>query len=62
LTDRKPTPTGVELVHHVGAGLLHVPVELDARGLEDATSRLRQLRPRAVAGNQCHLVGHGGGL
>ena len=32
------------LVHHVGAGVLDVPVELDTRRLEDAAGRLRQLR------------------
>src|SRR6266508_5185584 len=47
------------LLHHVGAGVLDVPVELDARRLEHASRRLGQLRTRAVAGNQGHAVRHG---
>src|SRR4029079_7159192 len=31
-----------ELVHHVGAGLLDVPGELDAGGLDNTSSRLPQ--------------------
>ena len=49
------------LVHHVGAGLAHVPVELDAGRLEHAPRRLGQLGPGAVAGDQDHAVRHGGG-
>ena len=47
------------LLHHVGAGVLDVPVELDAGRLEDAAGRLGQLGARAVAGDQCHAVRHG---
>ena len=45
-------------LHHVDAGLLHVPAELDAGRLEDAAGRLGQLGPRPVAGNQRHAVRH----
>ena len=41
------------------AGVLDLPVEGDARGVEDAPRRLRQLRPDAVAGDQGDRVGHG---
>ena len=43
-------------LHHVGAGVLDVPVELDAGRLEDAAGRLGQLGPGAVAGDQGHAV------
>ena len=48
----------VVLGHHVGAGLLHVPVELDPRRLEDAAGRLGELGAGAVAGNQGHAMRH----
>ena len=48
------------LVHHVGAGLADVPVELDAGRLEDAARRLGQLGSGAVTGDQRHSMGHGG--
>jgi len=50
-----------ELVHHIGPRLLHVPVELDARRLEDAARRLAQLRTGAVARDESHFVSHGPG-
>ena len=50
------------LVHHVRAGLLHVPVELDAGRLEHAARRFGQLGADAVAGNEGHCVGHGAPL
>ena len=46
-------------LHHVGAGVLDVPVELDAGRLEDAAGRLGQLGARAVAGDQGDAVRHG---
>ena len=49
-------------LHHVGAGLLHVPVELDAGRLEHTARRLGELRPGAVAGNQDYTVRHGAGI
>ena len=49
-------------VHHVGAGLLHVPVELDAGRLEDAACRLGELGPGAVAGDEDYAVRHGAGI
>ena len=42
----------VVLVHHVRAGVLDVPVELDAGRLEHAAGRLGQLGAGAVAGDQ----------
>ena len=47
------------LLHHVRAGLAHVPVELGAGRLENATRRLGQLRARAVAGDENDPVHHG---
>ena len=47
------------LIHDVRAGLMHVPVEGDARRLEDAPRRLGQLGTRAVARDEGHAVGHG---
>jgi len=47
------------LVHRVGARILHVPVELDAGGLEDAPGGLRQLGAGSVAGDQYDSVCHG---
>ena len=41
------------------AGVDGLPIELDTGGVEDAASRLRQLRSDAVAGDQGHTVGHG---
>src|SRR5204863_3336341 len=51
----------VELVHHVGPRLLHVPLELGAGRLEDAAGCFGQLRTGAVAGDQRHFVRHGRG-
>jgi hypothetical protein len=48
----------VVLLHHVRSGVLDVPVELDARRLEDAPRRFGQLRSRAVAGDQGDSVRH----
>jgi hypothetical protein len=48
------------LLHHVGAGLAHVPVELDARRLEYPARGLGQLGAGAVTGNEDDAVGHGG--
>jgi hypothetical protein len=45
--------------HDVGAGLLQVPIELDPRGLEDASRRLGQFRADAVAGNEGDTVSYG---
>jgi hypothetical protein len=74
LTERKPPPTGVVigplsatpfariapvLLHHVRAGVLHVPVELDAGRLEDAAGRLGELGAGPVARNQGDSVRHG---
>ena len=47
------------LLHHVGAGLADVPLELDARRLENAARRLRQLGAGPVAGDQHDAVRHG---
>jgi len=41
---------------------MNVPLEVDARRLEDAAGGLRQLGARTVAWDQNHLVGHGAGL
>src|SRR6185436_16452307 len=41
------------------AGLLDLPFEGDAGRVEDASRRLRQLRPDAVAGDERDSVGHG---
>ena len=49
-------------VHDVRACLSNVPVEVDARRLEDAAGGLRQLGAGSVAWDQNHLVGHGAGL
>jgi hypothetical protein len=49
-------------LHHVCARVLDVPLELDAGRLEHSPGRFRQLRPGSIAGDECHLVGHGGGL
>src|SRR5262249_13592802 len=48
------------LVHHVGAGLADVPVEVDAGRLEDSAGRLSQLGAGAVAGDERYAMGHGG--
>ena len=45
-------------LHHVDAGLLHVPVERDTGRLENAARRLRQLGAGAVAGDESHAVRH----
>jgi hypothetical protein len=45
--------------HHVGARLLHVPLELDPGRLEDATRRLGELRADSVAGNEGDAMGDG---
>ena len=47
------------LLHHVGACLADIPVELDARRFEDATSRLGQFRPGSVPRDEDHAVAHG---
>src|SRR6185503_7478925 len=44
---------------HRLTGLLDLPVEGDAGGVEHAPGRLRQLRTDAVAGDQGYAVGHG---
>ena len=49
----------VVLVHHVGAGVPDVPVELDAGRLEHAASRLGELGAGAVAGDEGDPVRHG---
>src|SRR5438045_2052694 len=51
LGERRPV-----LGHHVLAGLLHVPVEVDPGGLEDAHSRIADLRSHAVARDQRYFV------
>ena len=48
------------LLHHVGARVADVPVELDAGRLEHAPRRLRQLGTGAVPGDQNDSVCHGG--
>ena len=45
-------------VHHVGARLADVPVELDAGRLEGAPRRLGQLRAGAVTGDEDDSVRH----
>ena len=44
---------------HGLAGVDDLPLEGDAGRVEDASSRLRQLRSDAVAGDQGDGVGHG---
>ena len=39
----------------------HVPLEVDARRLEDAAGRLGELRPGPVAGDEGDAMGHGRG-
>ena len=46
------------LVHHVRAGGLDVPLEVDAGRLEHAARRLGELRAGAVSGDECHDVRH----
>jgi hypothetical protein len=46
------------LVHHVAACVLDVPVELDARRLENSPGRLGQLGAGAVPGDECHAMRH----
>ena len=48
----------VVLLHHVGARVLDVPVELDAGRLEHAARRLGELGAGPVAGDQCHAMRH----
>ena len=48
-------------LHHVDAGLAHIPVELDSGRLEHAARRLGQLGPGAVARDESHAVCHSGG-
>ena len=43
----------------VDAGLVAVPVEVDAGGLEDAAGGLGQLGAGAVSGDEGHVVRHG---
>ncbi len=47
------------LVHHVGAGLADVPVEVDAGRLEDAPGGLGELRTGPVAGDEDYAMRHG---
>ena len=47
------------VLHDVDPGLADVPVERDARRLEDAAGRLGELRPGPVAGNEGDSMGHG---
>ena len=55
LRERRPV-----LGHDGLAGVLDLPLERHARGVEDAPGGLRQLGPDAVAGDQGDRVGHGG--
>ena len=48
------------LGHDAFAGVLDLPVEGDARGVEDAAGGLRQLGTDAVAGDEGDSVGHTG--
>ncbi len=48
------------LLHHIGAGLADVPLELDAGRLENAPRRFGELRPGAVAGDEDYAVRHRG--
>ena len=52
----------VVLSHHVGTGVLDVPVELDAGRLEHPARRLGELWTGAVAGDEDHSMRHGGAL
>jgi len=45
-------------LHHVRAGLAHLPLELGSGCLENAPRRLCQLGPRAVAGDEDDFVRH----
>ena len=47
------------LLHHVDAGLAHVPVELDSGRLEDASRRLGELGAGPVPGDEGHAMAHG---
>ena len=47
-----------EPLHHVDAGLLHVPIDFDARGVDTALGRLGQFRTGAVTGDQRNLMCH----
>src|SRR4030095_6085976 len=47
-----------ELLHHVAARVLDVPIELDAGRLEDAACRLAQLRAGPVARDQGDSVSY----
>ena len=49
---------GAELGHDVDAGLLLVPVDRDAGGLDAHLGGLGQLRPDAVAADERHFVRH----
>ena len=51
---------GAVLGHDGLARVLDLPLEGDARRIEDAPGGLRQLRPDAVAGDQGDAVGHAG--
>jgi hypothetical protein len=48
------------LGHHVRAGVLDLPVELHAGGLQHPSRRLGDLGSGPVAGDQGHMVGQGG--
>ena len=45
---------------HRLAGVHDLPLEVDARGVEDAAGRLRQLRADPVAGDEGDSMGHDG--
>ena len=47
-----------QLGHHVDAGVLLVPADRDAGGLDAHLGGLGQLRPHAVAADQRHFVRH----
>ncbi len=46
--------------HHVGAGGLNIPLEIDARGVEHAPGCLGEFGSDPVSGDECHCVGHRG--
>ena len=47
-----------EPLHDVDAGLLHVPIDFDARGIDALAGRLGQLGAGAVAGDQSNFMCH----
>ena len=44
--------------HHIDSGLLHVPIDFDARRIDALAGRLGQLGAGAVAGNQRDFMSH----